>query len=210
MFLQEQHIKLSREQIHKIEQSVQSKITIISLGDDILDHLCCSVENKIALGRSFEQAVNESVRELAPDGLEEIERETILLITSKNIIMKKLIYLLGLLTTICWAVGFTFRILGWAGGVELSNFGFLTFAFVFLPMTIYNSYKQKVRRTLSEKLRMMFGFSSAVITAIAVFFKWSHYPGADILLLTGGMIFSFGFLPCLFHTMYVRSTQIAS
>jgi hypothetical protein len=204
-------MKLTSEQVRLIEHSVTTgNVKIITLRDDLVDHICCSVEHKLQRGNSFDCALRESLKELAPDGLEQLELETIKLLNSKSIPMKKFMYLLGLVTTICWAVGFTFRILGWPGGVELSDVGFLTFAFVFLPMFLYNSYRQRIKRTIAEKLRMAFGFLSGVITAIAVFFKAMHYPGADILLLTGGMIFSFGFLPCLFYTMYVKSTQIAS
>ena len=201
---------LTSEQISKIRQFVAgSNLNIVTLRDDVLDHLCCSVENKIASGKSFEKALEESASELAPDGLEILDYETMLLLNSKNIPMKKFMYLLGLLTTICWTIGMTFRILGWLGGVELSTIGFSTFAFVFLPMMVYNSFKQKVKRTIAEKLRIVFGFASGVVTASAVFFKIMHYPGADILLLVGATIFSFGFLPCLFYMMYVKSTQIA-
>jgi hypothetical protein len=203
-------MKLSAEQVKHIQRYVdQSEINIDTLKDDVLDHLCCGVEYKMESGMSFEQSLREALQELAPDGLDELEHETIRLLESKNIPVKKLMYLIGLATTIAMTIGMMFNILHLPGGFELFNYGFLSFVLVFLPMVTINSYKQKIKRTLPEKLRLLFGFLSAVITGIAVFFKMMHFPWVDGLLISGVTIFSFGFLPFLFYSMYVKSMSIA-
>lgn len=69
---------LSTEQLDLIRQQVdQYKITIPTLRDDLLDHLCCCVERKLDEGKTFPESLHESVVELAPDGLHRLEQETL-------------------------------------------------------------------------------------------------------------------------------------
>lgn len=200
---------LSQDQVDQVRQYVdENNIRILSLRDDVLDHLCCSVEYKIENGKTFEQSLHEAMDELAPEGLSKLEYETIMLLHSKNILMKKFMYLIGLATAISMSMGFTFRLLHLPGADELFTYGFLTFALVFLPMAAYNSIRMKVKRTLVERLRIILGFISAMFVGTAVVFKIMHYPWVDWLLLLGAGIFSFGFLPCLFYTMYERSIRL--
>jgi len=200
-------LKLSEEQIEKIRNIIdQSAISSDLLRDDVLDHLCCVMEYKIAHGRPFEVALPEAFNELAPDGLDEIQRETVFLLNStKIILMKKVMYSIGLISTMAMSLGWLFRILHWPGGFELVNYGFLAFSLLFVPMLAINQFKVSINKALSEKLRIILGLVSGIITCVAVLFKVLHYPGADSLLLTGAMIFIFGFLPFLFFTMYKKS-----
>jgi hypothetical protein len=204
-------IKLTPTQVKEIERCVdRSNLSILRLKEDIIDHLCCSVEQKLEQGFTFEASVEEALTELSPDGLDVLEHETLMLLHSKYIPMKRIIYLLGLLTTISMSIGFTFWLLGWPGGHELSTFGFLTFALIFLPVTAYNNLKQRSGRTFADKAKILLGFTSGAVTGVAVFFKMMHYPWVDILLLTGAITFSFGFLPVLFYTLYLKSTKITT
>ena len=76
-------MKLSPDEVAIVRRQVdQSSISIDSLRDDVLDHLCCVVEIKIERGEIFDTALQEALRELAPDGLNEIQRETVFLLNS--------------------------------------------------------------------------------------------------------------------------------
>jgi len=200
-------MKLSPEQIGIIRKHVDtSTISIDSLKDDVLDHLCCVVEINMQRGRSFDDAVQEALTELAPDGLDEIQRETVFLLNSTKIIhMKKIMYGVGLITAISMTIGLTFKILHMPGADELFNFGFFGFTLIFLPMLTMDRFKQNLHRALSERLRLVLGFLSAVLIGTSVLFKTFHYQGADVVLLVGISFFSFGFLPFLFFSMYKKS-----
>jgi hypothetical protein len=200
-------MKLAGDQIAVIRKTIhQSGIEIQTLKDDLVDHLCCVTESKIEKGKNFENALSEAIHELAPDGLYEIQRETIFLLNStKIILMKKVMYLIGLITTISTSIGWTFRILNWPGGSELLTYGFLGFVLLFIPMVAINYFKANLRSALSEKLRIILGVSSGVIVGVAFVLKFMHLPGADQLLLGGALLFSFGFLPFLFFSMYKKS-----
>ncbi|HYC84888.1 MAG TPA: hypothetical protein VEB86_06685 [Chryseosolibacter sp.] len=170
----------------------------------LLDHLCTSIEERKRAGTAFERALPEALEELAPDGFQKIELETMMLLQSNLPIMKKFLYLSGLVTTMTLTLGMTFRLLHWPGGSELFNFGFLGFTLIFLPAVGFNNYRKKVTRSSYEKLRLFAGEASAVVTGSAVLLKVLALPG-DILLLVGAGIFTFAFLPLLFFTMYKKS-----
>lgn len=200
-------MKLSAEQVSIIRKQVaHSGIINEMLQDDILDHLCCVVEIKLSKGSEFDKSLREAIDELAPEGLMEIQRETVFLLNPIKIIrMKKIMYAIGLIAAIGMSMGLTFKILHMPGADELFNFGFFGFTLVFLPMVTIDRYKQNLHRALSERLRLLLGFLSAVIIGSSVLFKIFHLDYADVLLLSGIAIFSFGFLPFLFFGMYKKS-----
>ena len=68
--------------------------------------VCCVVEQKIKEGKPFEIALQEAFHELAPNGLDEIQRKTFYLLNSPKIIfMKKVMYLTGLICAISFKCG---------------------------------------------------------------------------------------------------------
>jgi hypothetical protein len=200
-------MKLSLEQTEIIREYVdRSAITIDSLKDDVLDHLCCVVEIKIERGKVFDAAVREALYELAPDGLDEIQRETVFLLNSTKIIrMKKIMYGIGLLSAISFVLGWAFGIIHLPGARELSIYGFLGFVFVFVPLLAIDRFKSNIRWLLSDKLKFILGTFSALLIAAAMLFKIMHLPGADELFFGGAVLLAFGFLPFLFFTMYKKS-----
>lgn len=119
--------------------------------------------------------------------------------------MKKAMYGIGLLSAMSFVLGWTFGMMHWAGARELSIFGFLGFIFLYVPMLAIDRYKTNIRWVLSDKLKFILGGLSGLAMAIALFFKVMHLPGADQLLLLATAIFTFGFLPFLFFTMYKKS-----
>jgi hypothetical protein len=204
-------MQVSPEQLNIIKIYIQqSNITITSLKDDLLDHLCCVVEYKMREGKEFEISMKEAVHELAPEGLEIIQQETIfLLTTTKQMRMKKIMYAIGLLSAISMTMGLTFKILHMPGSEQLFNLGFFPFVLIFLPMIAIDRYKRNPALATYEKLRMGSGFLSSIVIGSSVFFKIFHLTGANILLLTGICIFCFAFLPFLFFSLYKKSVSEA-
>lgn len=86
-------MKLNENNVSQIRETIgQSKISIASMKEDILDHLCCAVEYRIEKGLNLDEAFDDSLHELAPRGLDEIEKETYLLLNPKFFFMKRLMY----------------------------------------------------------------------------------------------------------------------
>lgn len=157
-------------------------------------------------GKSFEDSLNEALEDLAPDGLDEIQRETDLLLHSNIISMKKLMYSVGLATSISITMGLMMKILHMPGGEELVNYGFLSFVLLFLPMITIHLYKTGSVKLSHQKFKMVFGILSALCTGMAVFFKLTiSLDASGMMLMIGASIFSFGFLPLHFLGMYRKS-----
>jgi hypothetical protein len=187
---------LERHHIEIIENCIeQSAITIPTLRDDLLDHLCCVVEKKLEDGKSFEESLREAISELAPEGLYQIEKDTIMLLTIKLIPMRKFMYSIGLIASMSMTMGLLFKTLGWLGADHLFVYGFIIFGLIFLPMVAYTKIKSKAYKDIGEKLRLLFGGLSAIATGLALIFKVLHLPGADQLLIAGAGIFCILFLP---------------
>ena len=201
-------MRLSKDQVEFIHIQVAGKIHIKSLQEDVVDHLCCVLEEGTDVNLNFEQRLNEAIADLAPQGLQKLEEKTVFLLSSKKMQnMKILMYLIGLGSSIALAMGLCFKLLGWLGGNELLIYGFITFTLLFLPMTMIDRLKLSIQKSLSERLRFILGSLSAIASGLAVLFKILNVQGADILLLISAVVFSFGFLPFLFFTNYRKAVE---
>jgi len=202
-------MKLTKEYIDIIRYRIdQSDITMHTLKDDVLDHVCCVVERKIKEGKSFEIALQEAFHEVAPNGLDEIQRKTFYLLNSPKIIfMKKVMYLTGLICAITISVGWLFATLRWPGAREIFNMGFLGFLWVFVPMLVVDRYRVRIRKPVSEKIKIVLGAVSGFTVGLSLVFKLLHLQGADIVLIVGMLMFIFGFLPIFFFTLYKKAVN---
>ncbi len=202
-------MKITDEQFQFIQAKIEeSIITFPALKDDLLAHFCCYIEARLAQGETFESAYAQAYQQICPNGLNEIQKETIYLLNSKRMLtMKKIMYFIGLITSISISIGWLFKLLDWPGGGDLFTYGFLGFVLIFLPMLAIDRYKLAFSNILGEKLKVILGFTSAVIIGLAVLFKLLHLQGASILLIVGTILFSFGFLPFLFFRMYRKAVE---
>ncbi|MEK6478116.1 hypothetical protein WJR50_11295 [Catalinimonas sp. 4WD22] len=202
-------MRLNEEQVIHIQKKIEEAgITMESLKEDLLDHICCVIEHEIKKGKSFDAAYDKAIVQLSPNGLNEIQGETVFLLNFNKIIrMKKIMYAIGLLASMSVSIGYLFIILRWPGGPNMFNYGILAFVLIFLPLLAIDRYKVNISQALSEKIRLILGFSSAFLTGLSVVFKLLHLQGATILIILGAMLFAFGFLPFLFFRMYKRSIE---
>ncbi|ANQ49559.1 hypothetical protein MY04_2185 [Flammeovirga sp. MY04] len=200
-------MKLSNEQEKIIEDFVDSQgLKIQTLRDDIIDHLCCVVESGLRKDKPFDQLLEEAVNDLAPDGLIEIQHKTVFLLNSKRIIlMKKLMYLIGLIGAVSLTGGVTFKILHMPYGNEFFMIGFLTLLLLFVPLYTIDKFKVNLSKSISVRLKFILGLVAAVSTGLSGLFKMMHLQGAPMLLLFGAFVFAFGFLPFFFFNMYKSS-----
>ena len=200
-------MKLTEQEVDHIREVVtMSGIERISLRDDIVDHLCCVLENWGNTRESFDVKLKHAVLDLAPYGLKQLEHETVRLLNYNRIkAMKKIMYTTGFLGAVSTTVGVMFKLLHWPGADQLFVAGFIVLVLVFVPLSIVDRFKVILTKALPEKLRAFTGVIAALAGGTAIIFKLLHLPGADLLLITGGLVFAFGFLPFLFFTLYKKS-----
>lgn len=196
---------LSQANLAIIQQAIiQSPISRPAMQEDLIDHLCCEVEHRMARGCDFEKAFAQAILLLAPNGLKELEQETFLLLNSKTIVMKKLTYFSGALFSIFSSLGIFFKILHWLGANELLILGFGGLLFVFIPLLVLTNRKPSAESSF-ERRKNLIGVFSLVLFSIGAVLKVLHFAGANEALLLATALFSFGFLPMTFLKMYRQS-----
>ncbi|TSE09794.1 hypothetical protein [Aquimarina algiphila] len=200
-------MKLTSEQEDNIRDYVDKQgLKIQSLHDDIIDHLCCVIESQLGKGKQFDHLLEEAIRELAPNGLTDIEHKTFFLLNSKRILlMKKLMYLIGFIGSVTLTIGVTFKLLWYPGANVLLMTGFLALLLIFMPLYAFDRYKVAISKAISERMKIILGLTAAIITGLSVLFKIMHLQGTEILLLIGAFVFAIGYLPFFFFTMYKKS-----
>jgi len=200
-------MKLSNNQIEIIRAQIARSIQIQSLQDDVLDHVCCTLEDVEDLTCEFEEAILVAVKAVAPAGLRQLERETLLLLHAKYIFMKKFMYLLGLGSAIASSMGLSLKLLHMPGGDFLLTYGLLMFTLAFLPLLIFVRFRDNLVGLLSEKLKMFFALGAALLTGAAIVMRLFHINGSEVemMFVGGAALFSFGFLPILFFNMYKKA-----
>ncbi len=204
-------MKLTIDQEKAIEDFVDAQgLKIRTLRDDVIDHLCCVLESraKDELGKetSFEQLLDKAVQDLAPQGLIELQHKTVFLLNAKRIIlMKKLMYLIGFISSVILTTGIACKLLRIPFGHPLFMTGLLTFLLVFIPLLAIDNYKVALAQTISIRLKIILGVVAAGIVGFSTLFKLMHLQGAEVLLMLGTVVFALGFLPFYFFTMYRKS-----
>jgi len=199
--------KLTDEQIEFIADQVnKSKINSNELKEDLIDHFCCIIEDDIRLGKSFEESYNRAYQIVCPNGFDEIHQETILLLTSKNIIiMKKLLFSLGFITTIFLVTSFLFKALHLPGAGVLLVLASFVLTFVFVPLVLLYFYRKQFSKYVSYKMKYVFGYIGLALLLTGAVFKIMHWPGAGLLFMISVTVINFGFLPFMFYRLYRTS-----
>ena len=122
--------------------------------------------------------------------------------------MNKLMYTLGALSSMAFVAGWTFGMLHLPGASELSVYGFLGFAFLFMPLYAAKYDKARMQRLPSEKWRLFLGMTSAMLIGASLISKMMHLSVLPaFFLIAGSTIFIFGFIPFLFFSLYKKSVS---
>lgn len=186
----------------------ESNVSIQVLKEDLLDHLCCAVESGKRKGKDFESALDQALIDLSPNGLDEIQNETLYLLNHKKMaVMKKFTYLTGFIAAMAACVGVGFKLLHLPGAAVLLSTSASILLILFLPLLIIDRYKLIIKKRLSEKLMLLMAALTVIVMCLSVIFKLLHYPGASILIFLAMILFSVGLLPFMFFKLYKNSIQ---
>jgi hypothetical protein len=205
---------LTEKQIDYITQVVnESTIQSEAMKEDLIDHFCCAIEADMQKGASFETAYNKAYYYICPDGFDEIQRETIFLLTLKNIQkMKKLLYFSGYLSAIGMTTGLSMMLSeSHVDNVSFGNGRIVLFAtvvilvFVFLPTLFMHLYKKDLAQFYGKKMMYAGGFTGVAFLVLSLFFTWMHWPLDSVFLLTALVAVNFAFFPMLFLKMYRKT-----
>lgn len=198
-------VELSEFQIEVVSAYIRENgVAQDELHEDLLDHVCTSIENRIRQGDSFEDAFHHTIRLFGPGGLMQVQQDTFELLTEINPTMKKVTFGFGLTSTFLLLAGTIFKLLHWPGANIMVVLGASFLVLVYLPLILYYKLKESPR---SEALMHSMGFLGLGLTTLGTLFKIMHWPGAAMLLLVGLVVLAFGYVPLYFYKKYQSSVN---
>jgi hypothetical protein len=200
---------LTEQNIDFITQMINgSKIESIEMKEDLIDHFCCAIEEEMKKGLNFEKSYEKAYQNICPDGFDEIQHETVFLLTNKKIkAMKRLMYVSGYLSAIGITTTVFMKLCHIMGGHIALLLTSAVLVFLFLPVLFLNLYKRKLTKSINDKVQYMGGLFGVILLIASVIFKLSHWPGTTMILLTSIVIINFMVFPLLFLKMYRKSVD---
>lgn len=193
--------QLTDEQVDLVAGRIAAGISTASLGNDLLDHFCCYMEERMAEGAGFEEAYELAFAAIAPNGVQEIEEELFFLLTlKKQTNMKRFILISGGLATTMLTAGIILKYLFMPGAGILIVSGLVMATLVFIPTVFV--WKAREQPTNAGKARWAIGSLFAICIAFSVMFKVMHWPGANVLGVLSIAILLLLFLPVYFFSGY--------
>ena len=193
--------ELSKQNIRLISQILdRSGISFSHLREDLIDHFCCEIEEKLAEGITFSQAFESIKHNLGIKSLQQVQEKTLLLIDKNYCAMKTTMKFSAIISIILLIVGILFKINHWPWAGIMITLGFFILCFFFLPSAYYIMHREKRDR------RLIFLFISAFLGSCSFFlgilFKVQHWPGGAPLLTLGIIIMCVLFFPALLRYLF--------
>ncbi len=189
--------ELNNKQVELISREIDKRgLTYTLLKNELLDHFCCEVENQMEFGLNFKKAFQRILKSITRERIIEIQEETLLLINKKYRIMKKLMYVLGIIAPLLIITGTFWKVSHWPGAAILLTLGLASLALFFIPVFI----TVKIRDTRKKELKVNYPlYISGAIAGIAFLlgslFKILHWPGAGIMAYGSLFIMVLLFIP---------------
>jgi hypothetical protein len=187
---------LSLHHIDQISRDIRrEEISFSHLLEDLIDHVCCDVENEMQNGMNFTEAYQRVKQKMGPRRLKEIQEETLYSVDTKYRYMKNTMKISGVAGTILFGFAALFKIQHWPGAGIMMSLGALILAFVFLPSALSVLWKE------THNKRRLFLFISAFFAGMlfifGTVFKIQHWPLAGILLTLSALSGILFFIPAL-------------
>lgn len=188
--------ELSLNDIDQISRDIsREEITFSHLLDDLIDHVCCDVENEMSKGFSFREAYQMVKQRIGPRRFREIQEETLYALDAKYRKMKTTMKISGIAGTVMFGFAALFKIQHWPGAGILMTMGAFTLALIFLPSALGVLWKETKN---SRKLFLLFtGFLTGFCFIGGTLFKVQHWPFAGLILTTGVVTGILLFIPAL-------------
>jgi len=186
--------QLKQNQVDSIFDLLLSHgVSYESLQLDLLDHICCMVEQKMDNGLEFDESLSLSTQEFGLSHLSEIQEATFHLLTLKLNKMKKAVGIIAILTAIFVMMGILFKMGHYLGAGFLLAAGFTLAAFVVFPAMMF--FDLKSQSNAIQKAATISGYVAGILLSLATLFKFMHWPGFFMLYYGGLSILVFLFLP---------------
>ncbi|NOQ24160.1 MAG: hypothetical protein GQ564_02260 [Bacteroidales bacterium] len=180
-------MQLSLDQLRLVEHDVQIEgITYSHLEYDLLDHVCCDIEDRMRTGFSFDDAYQAVKQEVEIQGLRRVQEETLLLINKNYRMMKKSMKTLGTIALAGISVAALAKIMHW----PFASFTLLLSTFmvstIFFPSVLYVWYKEMFQK--KNGFVVILAFFAGFTFMYGTLFRVMHWPFSSILLILGELL----------------------
>ncbi len=182
---------------------VRLGLTYDRLLDDMLDHVCCMVEEQMSTGKDFESSYRQVLGSIPDRQLTVIQHQTLLNMDKKFQRMKKFTYQFGLIAALIVVIGSVFKKLHWPGSGILLTVGILLVVVGFLPLYFSTSYKEQPEK--KNPVYAVVGYITLALLMLGALFKIMHWPGAGVMIYTSTGFLIVGFVPLYVVNVFQRS-----
>jgi|WetSurMetagenome_2_1015567.scaffolds.fasta_scaffold67218_2 hypothetical protein len=193
------YYKLSSDEISFISDEVKkSGISFSHLEEELIDHICCMVEELVNDGYTFESALKSVKKNIGIDSLKEIEIQTLILINKKFNAMKKTLKISGIVGLSAIVISSILKMMHWPGAGPLLTLGFLTLLLAYLPALLLTLKKEKI---LKRNMNLAyFGMAAAFVLLVSLLFSLMQWPYREYPIVLS-WIFTLIFLIMLFSNI---------
>ena len=188
--------ELSLHHIEQISRDVsRQEITFSHLLEDLIDHVCCDVENEMQKGLNFAEAYRRVKQKMGSRRLKEIQEETLYTVDTKYRYMKNTMKISGVAGTVLFGFAALFKIQHWPLAGAMMTLGALILAFVFLPSALSVLWKETHNR--KRLFLVISAFFAGMLLIIGTLFKIQHWPMAGTILTLAALSGILFFIPAL-------------
>src|SRR5664280_559242 len=188
--------ELSLHHIDQISRDIsRQEITFSHLLEDLIDHVCCDVENEMQTGLNFAEAYHRVKKKMGLRRLKEIQEETLYAVDTKYRFMKNTMKISGVAGTVLFGLAALFKIQHWPGAGQMMTLGALLLAFVFLPSALSVLWKETHNR--KRIFLVISAFFSGMLFILGTLFKIQHWPMAGSILTLAAISGILFFIPAL-------------
>jgi hypothetical protein len=163
------------------------------LMEDMLDHVCCMIEEKLEEGVDFQSSYDHVLETIGEKQLPLIQHQTLLNLDKKFQRMKNTTYFFGLTSALLTIVGAFFKKMHWPGASILITVGILLVVAVFLPLYFISNHREQVEK--KNPIYAIVGYFTIALMLAGALFKIMHWPGANIMIQVSMGFLIVGFIP---------------
>jgi hypothetical protein len=177
---------LSQQELNKVKNRVTlAEVKNASLSVDLVDHICCMVEERVELGMKLETAENEVFKEMGDVQLKAIDIETKIL-TQNKFTMKKRTKIIGFIAFVLLITGFTFKMFHLPGAGVIWGTGVLTAAFGFFLFSLIDRFSYE--KSSLMKVTAIIGYIGSVLLIVGLGLVLLKWPIAVYLAESGSVL----------------------
>lgn len=196
---------LTEQQVARVQEHVRhSGVEQESLINDLTDHICTEIEQRLARGQPFDDALSEAASLFGQQGLRQIQLDTFELLNEITDTMKKAAFIIGLVSTSLLLTGTIFKLMHWMGAGILVLSGASALVLGYFPLLLRFKWKESPS---NERPMHLAGFLGITLTTLGVLFKVFHWPGANVMLLSGMAVLAFAYVPLFYYMRYKTSSN---